>query len=62
MGWDEAKAVIHCQGSTSFMMSAMAGLTPQVKKIVTQRGVAAHVVPPWSVFKLSIRLDYVWPN
>ncbi len=29
-GWDEIKALIHCQGSTSFMMSAVAGLVPQV--------------------------------
>ncbi|MGH7985150.1 MAG: esterase [Candidatus Binataceae bacterium] len=29
------KAVIHCQGSTSFMMSAVAGLLPAVKTIVS---------------------------
>jgi hypothetical protein len=29
------KAVIHCQGSTSFMMSAVAGLVPEVKTIVS---------------------------
>src|SRR6266508_1446776 len=28
-GWDDVKAVIDCQGSTSFMMSAVAGLVPQ---------------------------------
>src|SRR5204862_4419747 len=33
-GADEVKAIIHCQGSTSFMMSAVAGLVPQVKTIV----------------------------
>jgi hypothetical protein len=33
-GADEVQAVIHCQGSTSFMMSAVAGLVPQVKNVV----------------------------
>jgi poly(3-hydroxyalkanoate) synthetase len=35
-GWDQIKAVIHCQGSTSFMMSAVAGLVPQVRTIVSR--------------------------
>jgi pimeloyl-ACP methyl ester carboxylesterase len=34
-GAKSLKAVIHCQGSTSFMMSAMAGLLPAVKTIVS---------------------------
>ena len=40
-GADELKAVIHCQGSTSFMMSAVAGLVPEVKTIVTNAVIAA---------------------
>ncbi|HJQ68623.1 MAG TPA: alpha/beta fold hydrolase [Blastocatellia bacterium] len=52
-GSDEIKAIIHCQGSTSFMMSAMAGLVPQVKTIVTNAVSLHPVVPPWSVFKLN---------
>ena len=32
-GCDTVKAIIHCQGSTSFMMSAVAGLVPQVDTI-----------------------------
>ncbi len=36
-GADEIKAVIHCQGSTSFMMSALAGLVPQVTHDRLQR-------------------------
>jgi pimeloyl-ACP methyl ester carboxylesterase len=56
-GWDEIKALIHCQGSTSFMMSAMAGLVPQVRTIVTNAVSLHTVVPPWSVFKLN----YVMP-
>lgn len=37
------KAVIHCQGSTSFMMSAVAGLIPEVSGIVSN-AVALHPV------------------
>jgi pimeloyl-ACP methyl ester carboxylesterase len=57
-GSAEVKAVIHCQGSTSFMMSAVAGLVPQVKTIVAN-AVALHpVVPSWSRLKIhyGIRL------
>ena len=39
-GPEQIKAVIHCQGSTTFMMSAVAGLIPQVTTIVTN-GVSA---------------------
>ena len=45
-GSNEVKAVIHCQGSTSFMMSAVAGLVPQVKVIVSN-AVSLHPVVPW---------------
>jgi pimeloyl-ACP methyl ester carboxylesterase len=45
-GAAEVKAVIHCQGSTSFMMSAVAGLVPQVKTIVCN-AVSLHPVVPW---------------
>lgn len=41
----EVKAVIHCQGSTSFMMSAVAGLVPQVRTIISN-AVALHPVVP----------------
>ncbi|MDB5887402.1 MAG: esterase, partial [Rhodocyclales bacterium] len=53
-GAAEIKAVIHCQGSTSFMMSAVAGLVPQVTTIVSN-AVALHpVVPTLSRFKLAV--------
>ena len=32
---DEVRAVIHCQGSTSFMMSAVSGLVPDVSVVVS---------------------------
>lgn len=34
-GADRLKAIVHCQGSTSFMMAAVAGLLPQVTTIVS---------------------------
>jgi hypothetical protein len=45
-GAPEVKAVIHCQASTSFMRSAVAGLVPQVKTIVSN-GVSLHPIVPW---------------
>ena len=47
------KAVIHCQGSTSFTMSAVAGLVPSVKTIVTNAVSLHTIVPRWSVTKLN---------
>jgi pimeloyl-ACP methyl ester carboxylesterase len=50
-GADTMQAVIHCQGSTSFMMSAVAGLVPQVTTIVSN-AVALHpIVPPLTKWK-----------
>jgi hypothetical protein len=46
-GASTVKAIIHCQGSTSFMMSAVAGLLPQVDCIVTN-AVSLHTVVPTS--------------
>ncbi len=42
-GENEIKAVIHCQGSTSFIMSAIAGLVPNVSTIVSN-AVSLHPV------------------
>ncbi|MEA2312153.1 MAG: hypothetical protein QOE28_2121 [Solirubrobacteraceae bacterium] len=42
-GADEVRAVIHCQGSTSFTMSAVAGLLPDVSVIVSN-AVSLHPV------------------
>lgn len=46
-GAGEISAVIHCQGSTSFMMSAMAGLVPQVTTILSN-AVSLHPVVPFA--------------
>ncbi len=53
-GSEEIKAVIHCQGSTSFTMSAVAGLVPQVKTIVSNAVSLHPVLPLWSMFKLKV--------
>lgn len=53
-GASELKAVIHCQGATSFMMSAVAGLVPQVRTIVANAVTLHPVMPPLSNAKLQI--------
>lgn len=58
-GADEVKAVIHCQGSTSFMMSAVAGLVPQVKLIISNAVSLHPVVPHFSEFKINHWLPLV---
>jgi hypothetical protein len=68
-GWNEMKAVIHCQGSTSFMMSAVAGLVPEVKVIVSN-AVSLHPIVPeltkfkitWSVPALKMMTRYLNPQ
>ncbi len=53
------QAIIHCQGSTSFMMAAVAGLVPRVTTIISN-AVALHpVVPAFSAFKLRYALPVV---
>jgi pimeloyl-ACP methyl ester carboxylesterase len=44
-GADDLQAVVHCQGSTSFTMSAVAGLVPRVRTIVSN-AVSLHPVIP----------------
>lgn len=44
-GADAIRAIVHCQGSTSFMMAAVAGLVPQVTTIVSN-AVSLHPVIP----------------
>jgi hypothetical protein len=58
-GSDSVKAVIHCQGSTSFTMAAVAGLVPQVKTIVSNAVSLHTVVPPFSVVKIRFMLPLV---
>ena len=51
-GADRMKAVVHCQGSCSFIMSALAGLLPQVETIVSNAVSIHTIVPPGSRLKL----------
>ena len=53
------KAIIHCQGSTSFTMSAMAGLMPEVTTIVTNAVSLVPIVPWFSSVKLNCLLPIV---
>lgn len=52
-GADTLKAVIHCQGSSSFALSAVWGLLPQVDTIVSNAMSLHPVVPRWSRFKIG---------
>jgi len=58
-GCEEIKAVIHCQGSTSFMMSAILGKIPQVKTIVSNAVSLHPVVPTLSKIKLNFAVPFV---
>lgn len=56
-GWDEIKAIVHCQGSTSFVMSAVAGLVPEVKTIISNAVSLHPVVPRKSFFAAKMWVD-----
>lgn len=58
-GAGRMKAVIHCQGSTSFMMSAVAGLVPEVDTIVANAVSLHTVVPRWSRTKLKYAVPLI---
>jgi pimeloyl-ACP methyl ester carboxylesterase len=51
-GHETMKAVVHCQGSSSFLMAAVAGLVPEVTTVVSN-AVALHPrIPAVSEFKI----------
>ncbi|MFP2925995.1 alpha/beta fold hydrolase [Pyxidicoccus sp. 3LG] len=58
-GHDTVKAIIHCQGSTSFAMAAAAGLLPQVKVIVSNAVSLHPVVPRAAEVKLKLAIPPV---
>jgi len=58
-GAETIKAIIHCQGSTSFMISAIKGLVPQVSTIITNAVSLHPVVSGFSRFKLTAILPLV---
>ncbi|MDH5301065.1 MAG: esterase [Gammaproteobacteria bacterium] len=58
-GASSLKALIHCQGSTSFMMSLVAGLLPQVS-VVVSNAVSLHpVIPAVSKWKITLATPLV---
>ena len=58
-GAEKIKAVVHCQGSTSFMMAAVAGLLPDVDTVVSN-AVALHpTVPALASWKLRLTTPVV---
>ena len=63
-GADEVKAVVQCMGSTSFMMSAVAGLLPDVSTIIANSVSLHPVVPPaarWKARYLGRLMNRVAP-
>lgn len=58
-GQQHIKAIIHCQGSTSFTMSALAGLVPQVDTIITNAVSLHPMVPGLSKLKLQLAVPLV---
>ncbi|MFC5148784.1 alpha/beta fold hydrolase [Streptomyces aureoversilis] len=52
-GADRLKAVVHCQGSTSFTMAMAAGLLPEVDTVVSNAVSLHPVVPRLSTFKIG---------
>ncbi len=60
-GAQTIKAIIHCQGSTSFALSAIKGLVPQVDTIVSNAVSMHPVVPGWSAFKLKAFVPMLGP-
>jgi len=51
-GADTIKAVVHCQGSSSFVLSAVAGLLPKVDTIVSNAMSLHPVISPLAKVKL----------
>jgi pimeloyl-ACP methyl ester carboxylesterase len=51
-GASSLQAITHCQGSTSFMMSACAGLVPEVRTVVASAVTLHPVVPKVAALKL----------
>ena len=65
--WDTLKAIVHCQGSTSFMMSICAGLLPELPEVTTvvSNAIALHadvrtlmdIKMPFAMGALRHRMD-----
>jgi hypothetical protein len=53
-GRDDLRAIVHCQGSTSFMMSLAAGLVPEVGTVITNSVSFHPIVPDFSRLKIQL--------
>lgn len=60
-GAETLKAVIHCQGSVSFTMAAVAGLLPRVDTVVSNAVSLHPVIPLWSVVKITYLAELLKP-
>jgi hypothetical protein len=61
-GHETLSAVVHCQGSTSFTMAALAGLVPEVTHIVSN-AVSLHVdLVPESRRRLQVLVPLIQPG
>lgn len=58
-GAKSLKAIIHCQGSTSFMMAIVAGLLPEYTDVVSNAVSLHPIVPPLARIKYRISLPTV---
>ncbi len=58
-GKKQIKAIIHCQGSTSFMISVVLGLVPEVKTIISNAVSLHPLVPKYAEFKLNYFIPIV---
>ncbi len=53
-GADSVKAVVHCQGSSSFVLSSVAGLLPKVDTIVSNAMSLHPVISRYARFKIQV--------
>src|SRR5690606_34316928 len=60
-GADSVQAIIHCQGSTSFAMSVLAGLVPEVKTVISNAVSLHPVIPNVSRIKMRTMLPVTRP-
>ena len=58
-GADEVKTVVHCQGSTSFMLSLVSGLLPEVTTVVSNAVSLHPVVPSKAALKGRLAVPHV---
>lgn len=52
-GAQRLKAIVHCQGSTSFTMAAVSGLVPEVDTVITNSVSLHPVIPRFSTIKIG---------